>query len=126
MDSVSRTHILVVDDDPCVRAILHEVLEESGFFVTQAENGRLGYEATQIKIPDLVVVDMMMPEMNGLEFVQLLRAQPATVSLPIIMMTAESKLDDKQAGFDAGVDVYLLKPCGPQQLLGYVKSILMR
>ena len=119
--------ILVIDDDPTIRAFVGETLEDSGFEVVVATNG---LEATHIiNDPEsgsfsLVVVDMMMPLMNGLEFVSNLRKQFESDKLPVIMLSAEARPIDKEAGLQAGADLYIVKPCSPEDLIQHVRKMV--
>jgi len=102
---------LVIDDSRAMRRILGDMMRELGFDVTEAANGRLGLD--QLKLgptPDVVLVDWNMPEMNGLEFVQAVRAEGRFDELPLMMVTTETEIDKMTAALVDGVNEYVMKP----------------
>ncbi len=112
-------HALVVDDSRAMRRIVGNMLREAGFEVTEAGNGREGLERLQSsQRPDLVLVDWNMPVMNGLAFLQALRAQRAYHALPVIMVTTETDIGRIQSALDAGANEYVMKPFTREILLG--------
>lgn len=119
-------HILVVDDDRNLRKIIQTNLELAGYFVTTAASGDEALRVLDDAQPDLVVLDVMMPMMDGYEVARRIRRHPSNTHVPIIMLTAKSEVDDKIAGFDAGADDYMTKPFGPQELLARVKAKIRR
>jgi diguanylate cyclase (GGDEF)-like protein len=119
-------HILVVDDDRNLRKIIQTNLEIAGYEVTTAANGDEALRVLDAMQPDLVVLDVMMPLMDGYEVARRIRRHPSNTHVPIIMLTAKSEVEDKLAGFDAGVDDYMTKPFGPQELLARVKAKIRR
>ncbi|RME42058.1 MAG: response regulator, partial [Caldilineae bacterium] len=102
--------ILIIDDDVNALKLLAYTLRKAGFDILVAQNGFEGLEKAEQHLPDLVVSDLMMPKMDGYEVTRRLRANPATRNIPIIMLTAKSQVQDKVAGFEAGVDDYVTKP----------------
>jgi diguanylate cyclase (GGDEF)-like protein len=118
--------ILVVDDDRNLRKIIQTNLELAGYEVTTAANGNEALRVLDAMQPDLVVLDVMMPLMDGYEVARRIRRHPSNTSVPIIMLTAKSEVEDKLAGFDAGADDYMTKPFGPQELLARVKAKIRR
>ena len=118
--------ILAADDDPDIRELVAFRLERSGYTVLQAADGEEALALALEHKPDLAVLDVMMPKMDGFEVVRRLRAEEATKRMPIIMLTARAQDSDVEAGFDAGVDDYLRKPFSPQELRARVQSILGR
>ena len=118
--------ILVVDDDRNLRKIIATNLELAGYDVTAAANGEEALTALEQLQPDLVILDVMMPAMDGYEVARRIRAHPVNARVPIIMLTAKSEVEDKISGFDAGADDYITKPFGPQELLARVKAKIRR
>lgn len=118
--------ILVVDDDRNLRKIIATNLELAGYDVTAAANGEEALMALEQFQPDLVILDVMMPAMDGYEVARRIRSHPVNARVPIIMLTAKSEVEDKISGFDAGADDYITKPFGPQELLARVKAKIRR
>src|SRR5579864_6356115 len=118
--------ILVVDDDRNLRKIIQANLELAGFEITAVPNGADALRVLDSMQPDLVVLDVMMPVMDGYEVARRIRRHPSNTHVPIIMLTAKGEVDDKLAGFDAGADDYMTKPFGPQELLARVKAKIRR
>jgi signal transduction histidine kinase/DNA-binding response OmpR family regulator len=118
-----RTTVLVVDDNPDVRAYVRSVLGGS-YRVIEAGDGRAGLEVALAALPDLVVADVMMPELDGLALGRALRTDPMTDAIPLILLTARAAPEDQVAGFDSGADGYLLKPFEPSVLVAQVAGLL--
>jgi CheY-like chemotaxis protein len=118
--------ILVVDDDVDTLRLVGLMLQRQGYQIVAASNGHQALLLAQSENPDLILLDVMMPDMDGYEVTKRLRAEKLTATTPIIMFTAKSQLDDKVAGFDAGVDDYLTKPTQPRELFAHVKAVLAR
>jgi len=118
--------ILVVDDDVDTLRLVGLMLQRQGYTIVAANNGTQALSYAQNENPDLILLDVMMPDMDGYEVTRRLRASPTTASTPIIMFTAKSQVDDKVAGFEAGVDDYLTKPTQPRELFAHVKAVLSR
>lgn len=116
--------ILVIDDHPETLNIIQRVLQQQGYVVLGARSGFRGLRLAESENPDLVLVDGMMPEMDGWEVCRRLRADPKLSDIPIIMFTAVDEADKKLAGFNAGADDYLTKPTEPEELVERVKTIL--
>lgn len=116
--------ILVVDDHPETLSIIQSVLQQQGYTVLGARSGFRGLSLAESENPDLILVDGMMPEMDGWEVCRRLRATPNLSDIPIIMFTAVDEAEQKLAGFDAGADDYLTKPTEPAELVERVKMIL--
>jgi DNA-binding response OmpR family regulator len=129
-DQVATTEdqpvVLAADDDEDILELITFRLERSGYTVVQARNGEEALTLAEAKPPDLMVLDVMMPKMDGLEVTRRLRANPATSRLPIILLTARAQEADVQNGFDAGADDYLRKPFSPQELRARVQAMLGR
>src|SRR5688572_26933441 len=118
--------ILIVDDDVDSLKLIGLMLKRNGYEVSAADSGGKALSKAEAEIPDLIILDVMMPDMNGLDVCRRLRANPATAEIPIIMFTAKTMIDDKVKGFEAGADDYLTKPTHPAELSSRVKAILAR
>ena len=118
--------ILVVDDDLSVARTIDRLLGSRGHDTIVVHNGWNAIEAAKKQAPDLVILDVMMPEMNGIQVCKRLREDPDTASLPIIFLTAKALIDDKIEGFEAGADDYLTKPFDIQELALRVRALLRR
>lgn len=118
--------ILVVDDDPDILRLTRYCLEIEGCEVVTAETGTDGLFAVKRERPDLVILDVMMPDMSGLEVCRRLRANPQTADLPIVMLSAKGQVQDKVGGLKGGADDYVTKPADPTELLARVESLLLR
>lgn len=118
--------ILVVDDDLDSLKLIGLMLQRNGYEVIAANAGNQALTRALNDHPDLIILDVMMPDMNGYEVSRRLRKNPSTQNIPIIMFTAKTLIDDKVAGFEAGADDYLTKPTHPAELASRVKAILMR
>lgn len=118
--------ILVIEDEPPVRANLVELLEFENFEVVSAENGFIGALWAQEHLPDLIICDVMMPEINGHEVLQALRQDPATATIPFIFLTAMADRGDIRHGMELGADDYLTKPFTVDDLLGAIATRLAK
>lgn len=118
--------VLVVDDDHDYVDILRTQLERRGFAVTTAEGGAEALARLQDQKPDVVLLDVMMPDINGFDVLQRIRETPLTASLPVILISAKGDEDDMMAGYQFGADYYITKPCTPPQLLYAVGLVLGR
>ncbi len=118
--AVGRT-ILVVDDDASIRSLLEQEFTEAGYTVRLAANGREALEQVRLEKPGLIVLDVMMPEMNGFDVAAVLKNDPATMEIPIIIL---SIVEDKERGFRIGVDRYLTKPIDTGSLFHEVGELL--
>ncbi len=118
--------ILVVDDDIDSLKLIGLMLQRNGYEVIAASAGNQALTKAANERPDLIILDIMMPDMNGYEVTRRLRKNPDTQRIPIIMFTAKTLIDDKVAGFEAGADDYLTKPTHPAELASRVKAILAR
>jgi len=118
--------ILAVDDDPVNRRIVSKVLTNSGYKVTTANNAKEAFNLVEENRFDLIILDVMMPEIDGYEACRHLRENPQTSHIPIILLTALDSLENKIKGFEAGADDYLPKPCEPEELVARVKVWLRR
>lgn len=119
-------HIYIVEDDKNIREIEMFALKNSGYAVEEFENAKSFFSRSAEKVPDLVLLDIMLPDMDGLEIVKKLRSRPDTVRVPIILVTAKTTELDKVKGLDIGADGYLTKPFGVMELISRVKALLRR
>lgn len=119
-------HIYIVEDDKNIREIEMFALKNSGYVVEEFENAKTFFSRITEKAPDLVLLDIMLPDMDGLEIVKKLRSRPDTVRVPIILVTAKTTELDKVKGLDIGADDYLTKPFGVMELISRVKALLRR
>ena len=115
--------ILVVDDDPNILELVNIHLSQAGYTVMKAENGMEALELLNEDLPDLAVVDVMMPGMDGYELTKRLRSE---TDIPVLLLTAKGELEDKEKGFLAGSDDYVVKPFEPKELLFRINAILRR
>jgi DNA-binding response OmpR family regulator len=122
----ARPVILAADDDEDILELVTFRLERSGYTVVQARDGEEAFQLAREKQPDLAVLDVMMPKMDGFELTRRLRADETTSRIPIILLTARAQDADLQQGFDAGADDYIRKPFSPQELRARVQAILGR
>ena len=118
--------ILIIDDDSETLRLIGLMLQRQGYLTVTANNGDDGVSLAKHELPDLIILDIMMPEVNGFTVAKHLRAEPATSEIPILMFTAKSQVDDKVAGFEAGADDYLTKPVHPVELVAHIKALLTR
>ncbi len=118
-----RQRILVVDDEPRMIDFIRLNLEHDGFEVSQAESGLVALEQLRDQLPDLVLLDIMMPDLNGFETLKLMR-EISTV--PVIMLTAKGEEEDRVRGLELGADDYVTKPFSPRELVSRVRAVLRR
>ena len=120
--------VLVVDDDRNLRKIISTNLELAGYAVVTASDGREALEKIEQVMPDLLLLDLMMPFMDGYEVAKRVRSHPnpSIANVPIIILTAKGEIEDKLLGFDVGADDYITKPFGPRELLARVRSKIRR
>ena len=120
------TAVLVADDDADIRDLVAFKLEQAGFDVRAVDNGLAALESARSVPPDLVVLDVMMPGMSGIDVCRELRADGSTATLPIILLTARAQEGDVEVGFGAGADDYVVKPFSPRELVSRVEAVLAR
>ncbi len=118
--------ILIIDDDLDTLKLVGLMLQKQGYEISAASNGALGLAKALEERPDLILLDVMMPDMDGYEVTRRLRRNPVTSAIPILMFTAKTQLDDKVTGFEAGADDYLTKPTHPTELQAHVRALLAR
>jgi len=120
------TRVLVVEDDPDIAELVARYLEKAGYAATRVSSGRDALDAVRVKAPDLIVLDVMLPHVDGLEVCRLLRANDHTASIPIIMLTARAEESERIVGLEMGADDYLAKPFSPNELVARVRALLRR
>ncbi len=120
------TSVLFVDDDPDVCDLVTYKLEQSGFDVRRASDGDAALREVAKKVPDLVLLDVMMPGVSGLEVLERWRKDEATAAMPVIMLTAKAQENDVERGFELGADDYVIKPFSPRELVRRVTAVLSR
>ena len=118
--------ILIVDDDLDTLRLVGLMLQRQGYNIVAATNGEQGLAKALEEKPDLILLDVMMPDMDGYEVTRRLRKNPITATTPILMFTAKTQLDDKVTGFEVGADDYLTKPTHPSELQAHVRALLAR
>jgi len=118
--------ILVADDDPKQAELVRRYAVAEGHEVTVVADGREAIDAVRRRVPDLMILDVMMPRMDGLDVCRVLRAEPASQGVPIILLTARSSEDDLLQGLDLGADDYVTKPYSPRELMARSRSLLRR
>lgn len=116
--------ILVVDDEPSVRALVRDILEMEDYQVEEAPDGRAALAKVAARTPDLIVLDVMMPGLSGLDVLRLLRGEYSSSDLPILLLTAAADDDTTWAGWTSGASVFLPKPFDPGTLLDWVERLL--
>jgi DNA-binding response OmpR family regulator len=120
---VAGEWVLVVDDEPTVREVVQQYLEREGYRVQAAEDGPAALAAFSAHVPDLIVLDLMLPGVDGLEVCRQVRAKGPT---PIIMLTAKGHESDRVVGLELGADDYVVKPFSPRELVARVRAVLRR
>jgi DNA-binding response OmpR family regulator len=126
MNRVMAARILVVEDDPDIAQLVERYLDKAGFETERAATGRDALTSIAARTPDLLVLDLMLPQVDGLEVCRMLRADGATASLPIIMLTARAEESERIVGLELGADDYLAKPFSPGELVARVRALLRR
>jgi DNA-binding response OmpR family regulator len=121
---LSKKRILIVDDDAFIRRPLEFILREEGFAPVTAVNGEDGLAKLEGELPDLIVLDVMMPGMDGFTVCRRVRTDPRFASIPVILLTAKGQESDRERGFAAGATEFMSKPYSPSELLRRVREIL--
>ncbi|MCL2925717.1 MAG: response regulator, partial [Trichodesmium sp. MAG_R04] len=116
--------LMLVDDDPNLILLVKDYLEFRGYQVITAGNGREALELLEQKIPDLIICDVMMPEMDGYSLVEHIRKNSATEWIPVLFLSAKGQSQDRVKGLNTGADVYIVKPFEPEELVAQVESSL--
>lgn len=123
---MSRAKILVVDDDPDILSLVRYNLEREGFSVLTAANGQDALQLVHSQPPQAIILDLMLPEVDGLEVSRQIKRDPSLSDIPIIMLTAKGEEVDRVVGFELGADDYITKPFSPRELVLRLKAILKR
>ncbi|HAS09669.1 MAG TPA: hypothetical protein DCS55_03995 [Acidimicrobiaceae bacterium] len=118
--------VLVVEDDPTILQLLEVNFEMEGYIVLRAEDGEQGLAVARESRPDVIVSDVMMPKMSGLELVRALKAANDTKAIPVILLSAKAQGADVRLGLEAGADDYVTKPFEPLDLIDRVSAVLLR
>lgn len=116
--------LLLIDDDPNLILLVKDYLEFRGYNVDTAENGREALEVLDQNVPDMIICDVMMPEMDGYSLVKHIREEPITNRIPVLFLSAKGQSQDRVKGLNEGADVYMVKPFEPEELVAQVESSL--
>ena len=119
-------HILIVEDEAAIREMVGFTMRRSGYHMTEAENGQQAQLSVAENLPDVILMDWMLPDVSGVELVRRFKREEITQNIPIIMLTARSDEDDKVYGLDSGADDYVTKPFSPKELVARIRAVLRR
>jgi DNA-binding response OmpR family regulator len=119
-------HVLIVEDDPDIAQLVARYLEKAGFIADHAANGRDALAAIAARVPDVMVLDLMLPHIDGLDVCRSVRANEKTAAIPIVMLTARAEESERIVGLELGADDYLAKPFSPNELVARVRALLRR
>ncbi len=119
-------NILLVEDDTAVREVLRGPLQKAGLHVIEAGDVRQAKEAIVQQVPDLILLDWMLPDVSGVEWARILKSAPHTRGVPIIMLTARGEEEDRIKGLEVGADDYVTKPFSPRELIARIRAVLRR
>jgi two-component system phosphate regulon response regulator PhoB len=123
---VARTKIVVIEDEPDIREVLQYNLEREGYKVFACRDGEQGLSLIRTEAPDLLILDLMLPGIDGVEVCRRVKADPVTRAIPVVMVTAKGEESDIVLGLGIGADDYLTKPFSPKELVARVKVVLRR
>ena len=126
MSEETTGKILLVDDEAGLREAVQAYLEDSGFTVEVASNATEGWDKLQISTPDVIISDIMMPQVDGYQFLEQVRDDPRYKALPFVFLTARGMTSDRIQGYSSGVDAYLPKPFDPEELVAIVSNLIER
>ncbi len=118
--------IMIVDDSSSLRQVVKFSLEQAGYDVIEASDGQDALEKLALNRVKMVITDLFMPRMDGIELIRQMRSEPSLKFLPVIMLTTESSVDKKTEGKQAGATGWIIKPFSPEQLIGVVRKVLRR
>ncbi|MCD4822335.1 MAG: response regulator [Methanococcoides sp.] len=124
--SDTRHKVLIVDDEPDAVIATKRALEADGYNVIEANNGAMAFDVLKSNIPDVILLDVMMPDMDGFEVCRRLKEEPLYENIPVIMLTAKGEINDKVEGLDIGADDYMTKPFNLKELKARIKTVLRR
>jgi two-component system, OmpR family, alkaline phosphatase synthesis response regulator PhoP len=119
-------HVLIAEDDPDIAALVRHSLEKAGYRAEVVDSGRRALDAIAGRRPDLLILDLMLPEVGGLDVCRIVRSRSETAALPIIMVTARGEETDRIVGLELGADDYVTKPFSPNELVARVGALLRR
>lgn len=119
------SHILIVDDQPDLAGLMADVLGDAGYATRTADNGRDALAAIQSDPPDLLLLDVQMPELDGFEVAAMLKADPSTATIPIIMVSAQEGRGARLIGLESGAEDYLSKPVDTAELIAKIRNLLL-
>jgi phosphate regulon transcriptional regulator PhoB len=122
----ARKTILVVEDEPDIRELVRYNLDQAGFAVVEAGDGETALNLARSERPALVLLDLMLPESDGLEVCKILRSRPETAQIPVVMLTARATEVDRILGLELGADDYVTKPFSPRELVARIRAVLRR
>ncbi|WP_299411324.1 response regulator transcription factor [Acaryochloris sp. IP29b_bin.148] len=122
--ATDQNQLLLIDDDPNLILLVKDYLELRGYEVTTAKNGREALRVLEKSIPNLIICDVMMPEMDGYAFVKRVRDNPQTSYLPVLFLSAKGQIQDRVTGLNTGADVYMIKPFEPDELVAQIEASL--
>lgn len=123
---MKKTSILIIEDETAIRDMMRFALEPAGFDILEAENSKEAEKQIARCIPDIILLDWMLPGMSGIDFAKQLKRNSQTRDIPIIMLTAKAEEDNKIKGLETGVDDYITKPFSPRELIARIKTVLRR
>jgi len=121
---MSSPRILVADDEPALLRLLEFVLGRRGYLIQGVSTGNAAVELLESNPPNIAILDVMMPGLDGYEVLKFIRSNAELASIPVVMLTARAQLDDIQQGLSLGADAYLAKPFDPEELLSVVESLV--
>ncbi len=121
---MSQKRILLVEDNEFNRKIVRDLLSRQPYDLLEAQDGEAGVEAARRELPDLIIMDVQLPKLSGLDATRRIRAEPATAKIPIIVVTSFALSGDDKKAMDAGASAYLAKPYSPRQLLDAIRKML--
>lgn len=124
--AMAKTTVLIIEDEKNIRELIKYNLQDDGYLVSEEMSGDSGLRRIQQDLPDLVLLDLMLPGMDGLSVCKAVKQNPKTASVPVIMLTAKGEEIDKVLGLEIGADDYITKPFSPRELLARVKAVLRR
>jgi DNA-binding NarL/FixJ family response regulator len=122
--TADQNQLLLIDDDPNLILLVKDYLELRGYEVMTAKNGREALRVLEQTIPNLIICDVMMPEMDGYAFVKRVRDNPQTSYLPVLFLSAKGQIQDRVTGLNTGADVYMIKPFEPDELVAQIEASL--
>ena len=123
---MTAASILVIEDEPAIQELVAYTCSEQGYTVRRADSARAGRDAIDRELPDMVLLDWMLPDKSGIELLRDLRGHERTRAVPVIMLTAKSNEADKVVGLDTGADDYVVKPFSPRELISRIRAVFRR